>query len=318
MSDISSAAKVIAAGAVCWRIEGGKLRILLVHREARADVGLPKGKLDPGETPPQTAVREVAEETGLSIRLGPSLGSIEYTIGDGRQKIVYYWAAEISEEAIRASTFNPNAEIAKLSWHSIAKAKELLSYARDRELLDLFEKHYEAGCASTFPVIALRHAKAIPPGAWDGPDATRPLLHRGTDQASAIAGALAAFGPAKILSSPAVRCIATVGPISKLTGLAVRKKKSLGQDAFEEDEAKVRPLIKGIIKEAKGALLCSHAPIIPDVVDAVARATGTQPGSELRRSGMLSTAEFTVMHIALKDSSPVLVSTETHSAPVFD
>ncbi|MCO5294720.1 MAG: NUDIX hydrolase [Homoserinimonas sp.] len=318
MSDISNAAKVIAAGAVCWRVEGGKVRVLLVHRETRADVGLPKGKLDPGETPPQTAVREVAEETGLSIRLGPSLGSIEYTIGDGRQKIVYYWAAEVSEESVKASTFSPNAEIAKLSWHSIAKAKELLSYPRDRELLDLFAKLHETGGASTFPIIALRHAKAIPPGAWDGPDATRPLLHRGMDQASAIAAALAAFGPAKILSSPAARCLATVAPLGKLTGLSIRKKKALGQDAFEEDEARVRPLIKGIVKEAKGALLCSHSPIIPDIVEAVAKVTRTQLGSDLRRSGMLSTAEFTVMHIAIENDLPVLISAETYSPPLFD
>ena len=67
---------VLAAGAVCWRLVDGKPRILLVHRGDRADISLPKGKLDPGETLPQTAKREIQEETGLTVTLGAPLGTV--------------------------------------------------------------------------------------------------------------------------------------------------------------------------------------------------------------------------------------------------
>ena len=58
---------VVAGGAVCWKIVDGEVRILLVHRTQHKDVSLPKGKVDPGETVPHTAQREILEETGLHI-----------------------------------------------------------------------------------------------------------------------------------------------------------------------------------------------------------------------------------------------------------
>jgi 8-oxo-dGTP pyrophosphatase MutT (NUDIX family) len=43
---------VVAAGAVCWRLVDGKVRVLLIHRDHHGDVSLPKGKVDPGEATP--------------------------------------------------------------------------------------------------------------------------------------------------------------------------------------------------------------------------------------------------------------------------
>lgn len=78
---------VLAAGAVVWR---RRREVLLVHRPAYDDWSFPKGKLDPGEWLPAAAVREVGEETGLAIRLGPPLRTQRYLNGD-RMKSVYYW-----------------------------------------------------------------------------------------------------------------------------------------------------------------------------------------------------------------------------------
>ncbi len=50
---------VYAAGGVVWRQVEGKLRILLIHRTKYRDLTLPKGKVDPGETLAETAVREI-------------------------------------------------------------------------------------------------------------------------------------------------------------------------------------------------------------------------------------------------------------------
>ena len=316
MSGTTSPATVVAAGAVCWRIVDGKTRVLLVHREARADVSLPKGKLDPGETPPQTAVREVEEETGIRVALGVPLGPVEYTLGGGRGKVVHYWAAEVSDDAIAASTFSPNSEIARLEWLSIDKARKALSYDRDRDVLDRFAELVDSGRARTFAVIALRHGKAIPPASWDGPDSSRPLLHRGLDQAQKIAPAIAAYRPVKLISSPAARCLGTVEPLAQLTGLPVKLAVGISQEAYESDDSSVRSIVTKRLMRRQTVVLCSHGPVLPDIIEDVATATGTTMNSALRHAAMLSTAEFTVLHVSAKHPDGGLVAIETHAPPV--
>lgn len=61
---------VLAAGAVLWRPEeqSGEPLIAVIHRPRYDDWSLPKGKVDPGETEPVAAVREILEETGPQAR----------------------------------------------------------------------------------------------------------------------------------------------------------------------------------------------------------------------------------------------------------
>lgn len=312
MSLLTSPAVVVAAGAVCWREVKGKLNVLLVHREARADVSLPKGKLDPGETPPETAAREVEEETGLRIALGVPLDTIEYTMSGGREKVVYYWAAEVSDDAIKASSFSPNEEIAALEWLSLAKARKAVTYERDRDVLDRFAAYVEAGTHKTFALIALRHAKAVPPGSWDGPDSTRPLLHRGLEQATSTARAVAAFGPKKLVSSTATRCLSTSEPLAALSGISIKANAGISQDAYEEGKSTVRKVVKRQLDKGNTVVLCSHGPVLPEVISATAKETGTTVDARLRRAGMLSTAEFSVLHIARDNPGGGIVAIETH------
>jgi 8-oxo-dGTP diphosphatase len=68
---------VYAAGAILWRMDGEKPRVLVIHRDRHGDYSFPKGKVDPGETLPETAVREIEEETGYRVTLDAPLGSIE-------------------------------------------------------------------------------------------------------------------------------------------------------------------------------------------------------------------------------------------------
>ncbi|WP_342779830.1 NUDIX hydrolase [Lacisediminihabitans profunda] len=309
--------RVYAAGALCWRIVDGETLILLVHREERADISLPKGKVDPGETPPQTAVREIAEETGLSIALGAPLGTIEYTLPGGREKTVFYWSAEVSEETIAASTFAPNDEIAALHWMSIDSARDVLSYERDRDVLDRFAERVAAGNARTFPIIALRHGKAVPPASWDGPDSTRPLLHRGLEQSESVAPAIAAWGPKKLISSTAVRCLATIEPVAALTGLLVKRSVSISQDAYEDGTSRVRKVVRKRLQRREAVVLCSHGPVLPEIIDAIADATGTPLDAPLRRAGMLATSEFTVLHLSVEQPDGGIVAVETHGPAVF-
>jgi 8-oxo-dGTP diphosphatase len=117
---------VPAAGGVVVR--GG--RVALVHRPKYDDWTLPKGKLDPGESFEDAALREVEEETGLRCRLVRELGTTEYPDGHGRRKHVRWWEMEPL-----GGDFTPNREVDELRWLPPDEAAELLSYDRDRELL---------------------------------------------------------------------------------------------------------------------------------------------------------------------------------------
>jgi 8-oxo-dGTP pyrophosphatase MutT (NUDIX family) len=83
---------VRAAGGVVWRRMPEGVEVVLVHRPKYDDWALPKGKLEPGETDEEAALREVREETGLSCRLGTELPSTTYTDAQGRPKLVRYWS----------------------------------------------------------------------------------------------------------------------------------------------------------------------------------------------------------------------------------
>ena len=304
---------MLAAGAVCWRLVGGVAKILVVHRDARADVSLPKGKVDPGEMLPQTAVREIAEETGLAVSLGAPLGTVEYTLPSGREKIVHYWAAEVDEHALELAKFTPNSEIASLEWMPIDEVHDRLSYPHDREVIDRFAELLMTGRARTFAIIAVRHGKAVPPGAWDGPDSSRPLMQRGADQATQIAAAIAAYGPTKIISSTAVRCRSTIEPLSQLTALPVKTTAGISQDAFEYGQGTVEKIVGKRLRKQKTVVLCSHGPVLPQIVGEVAAQTMSAVTADMRRSVSLGTGDFTVLHVSCEHPLSGLVAVETHS-----
>jgi 8-oxo-dGTP diphosphatase len=106
-------------------------QILVVHRPRYSDWSLPKGKLDPGETWEEAAVREVEEEAGVRCRLVRELPDVTYE-HKGRPKRVRYWLMELT---VDPPGFEPNDEVDEVRWVSPADAFELLSYERDRELL---------------------------------------------------------------------------------------------------------------------------------------------------------------------------------------
>ena len=118
--------RIDAAGGVVVR-DG---RVLLVHRPRYDDWTFPKGKLDPGESFEEAAVREVEEETGLRCTLGDELPSTRYDVG-GRPKLVRYWLMTPESEA----AFEANDETDDLRWLTPEDASGLLTYARDRFLL---------------------------------------------------------------------------------------------------------------------------------------------------------------------------------------
>jgi 8-oxo-dGTP diphosphatase len=123
-----------AGGIVSRRREDGELEVVVVHRAAYADWTFPKGKLHDGETEDEAALREVEEETSLTCTLGRELGTTGYRDPRDRPKSVRYW-----EMTVVAGRLAPANEIDGARWCSVPEARELLTYDRDRELLDLLE-----------------------------------------------------------------------------------------------------------------------------------------------------------------------------------
>lgn len=307
---------VYAAGGVVWRVVDGKLHILVIHRTAYADVTLPKGKVDPGETLVETAVREIHEETGIHVSLGIPVGVSRYRMPRGRQKVVHYWAAEATEPAIRASTFVPNKEVAALEWVTPRKALGYLSYPVDVEILEQFLTYVDDGILTTFPIVVLRHAKALPREEWTGEDAARPLAPRGSRQSKAIVGPIRAYGVRKIVSSDAVRCVSTVKPLSKALGRTITRTPLVSQDAWADGTSDVRAVVGKRVRARTPAVLCSHGPVIPGILSELALATGTLRGSYLGSASSLDVGGFSVVHLSAEHPGSGIVSIETHEAIV--
>ena len=123
-------AEVKASGGVVWRRGDRSIEVALVHRPRYDDWSFPKGKLDPGESWEDAALREVEEEIGLRCRLGHELPATSYRDNKGRAKVVRYWMMEPLD-----GEFVPSDEVDDVRWLTPADADRLLSYMHDRELL---------------------------------------------------------------------------------------------------------------------------------------------------------------------------------------
>lgn len=120
---------VMAAGGVVARPGLYGPELVIIHRPKYDDWSFPKGKVDPGETLEQAALREVYEEAALRCRLGRPLLRKEYP-----GKEVHYWEMHVDSE----ETFLPNQEIDDLRWVAADRAPEMLSHPQDRQLLGEF------------------------------------------------------------------------------------------------------------------------------------------------------------------------------------
>jgi 8-oxo-dGTP diphosphatase len=131
---VTGAPEVVrAAGGVVTRAGDGALEFLVVHRPRYDDWSLPKGKLEPGESAEDAAAREVAEETGVVIRLGEALPRHEYIDRHGRPKVVHYWQMT----PLGNVEWAPDDEVDETRWITAAEAATLLSYENDRRLVAL-------------------------------------------------------------------------------------------------------------------------------------------------------------------------------------
>jgi 8-oxo-dGTP diphosphatase len=124
------------------RAAGGVLRrdglVAVVHRPHRGDWSLPKGKLEAGEDDATAAVREVLEETGHRGVIEHDLGTVTYTVSDGRPKSVRYYVMAAGDDVDELAD-----DVDEVRWVAPDGAGELLTYPSDREVLDRARPHLE-------------------------------------------------------------------------------------------------------------------------------------------------------------------------------
>jgi len=269
---------ILAAGVVVFR--PGR-EVLVVHRPKYDDWSFPKGKLDPGEHPVAAAVREVAEETGLHVRLGPPLPSQRYPAAR-RMKTVHYWTGRVVGDD-DVTSYRHEDEIDTVAWLPLDEAVERLTYPHDRQTLAAAKRLRRR----THAVVVLRHARARARTAWRGPDADRTLLRAGEHEADRLVPLLAAYDVTRVVSSASTRCVQTVRPYAETAGFPLDLRPPLS----EEDAAPeaVAAVVDELFGAEEGAVLCTHRPVLPLVYDAA--------GIELDPDDGLAPAEMLVLHV---------------------
>jgi len=215
--------RTVAGGGVVYKATAKGIKILLIHRPNYDDWSLPKGKLDPGESIRECALREVQEETGLTVHMGPFLGQTEYITPGGSDKDVHYWAMPYVN-----GSFKKNAEVDEATWLKPKKARELVTHKRDRAFLAGLPKRWWDLEPAAFLV---RHGHAGDRTTWKGDDRVRPLTHRGALQSHHIAETLVDEGITRLVASPYTRCYQTLEPLGELLALEVERHPALAEDA---------------------------------------------------------------------------------------
>jgi len=265
-----------------------------VHRPKYDDWSLPKGKREPGEHVLLTVVREVHEETSVRPVLGPRLRTVEY-LARGRPKQVDYWSALSAGDHAAASH-----EIDAVDWLPWPQERGRLSYTRDADVIASLRPR------KTVPLILVRHASAGQKGSWPGDDLLRPLDAEGALDALLLAELLSCFAPgARVISSPARRCVQTVRPYVAAFGGSVEAEAVLAVPGRAGDVScdrtghagSLRHLIRDLVAAAEPAVVCLHRENLPVALAAACSALGS-PLPETERSSSLPKGAFYVVHVA--------------------
>ena len=260
---------VRAAGCAVWRHgDGGELETALVHRPRYDDWSLPKGKPDAGEHLLQTAVREVAEETGMEVVVGRRSVRTCYDVagvdGGPVRKEVDYWTARWT-----GGQFVANDEADDLRWLPVDRAAALCSHEHDRAVLaDLVRTDVPRMPA----LLLVRHGHAGSASDFDGPDDLRPLEPRGEEEARRLAAVLPLFGVRAVWSAPPLRCRDTVAPLAEELGLDVQPLPELGEEGFGADPEAGLAAVERFLEPRDGGgvtVVCSQGGAIPSVLMAL-------------------------------------------------
>lgn len=264
------------SGALPWRVNGaGSLEVLLIHRRKHQDWSIPKGKAEPGEADRECAGRELREETGFDCTLHIELPSIHYLDRKRRLKTVRYWAATVED-----SRFTPNTEVDEARWLSPIDAIETLTQPRERAvvvaLVALLSPSVNVGAPSSRETVLLvRGAAAVSRTEWRHHDDQRPLAELGRMTAETLTALRRLYAIDQVVSAPATRCIETVTPLARHSGLSVDVTPKL-VDGHIDGALELLDSAHG-----RGVVVCTHEENVSGVLNRLCTRDGLQVDSRL-------------------------------------
>ena len=127
-----STEREVSYGGVVVRVDE---MVVIVPRGRRRVLGLPKGGPMEGETPEQTAAREVREETGITARVRERLGQVDYTYRRGGRNIaktVHFYLCLFEA----GDTADHDHEVDDARWMPLREARRRLSYPGERAMVE--------------------------------------------------------------------------------------------------------------------------------------------------------------------------------------
>ena len=138
-----------SAGGVLVRVVRGRPMLAAIRPQGRPAGlwALPKGNLDEGESPAETAVREVWEETGVQGRLVEKLGDVKYVYtwaGERVFKVVSFYLLRAGRGRIGEIEERMRVEVAEARWLPLDEAPALLAYKGEREMAALARDRVKA------------------------------------------------------------------------------------------------------------------------------------------------------------------------------
>jgi 8-oxo-dGTP diphosphatase len=281
---------VWAAGAVLLRGSDDAREVAIVHRPRYDDWTLPKGKANPTELLPLTAVREVAEETGALIRLGPALTALRYFIPGGLKYVSYWRGATLA-----LSQRTPDDEVDEVAWLPLERAYDVMTWNDEAGLVG-----EAAALPETTPHIIVRHAQAVARRKWTGPDRRRPLDDRGRLQIAYLNQILQSYGVTRLVSSPAARCLQTVEAHARRDQAPITEEPLISEEGAAGHEAEVAAYIARLARTvgATGAptAVCSHRPVVDALLSGLGLpaqplATGAYLVAHVDRTGATAAVE---------------------------
>jgi 8-oxo-dGTP pyrophosphatase MutT (NUDIX family) len=129
-----------SAGGVLVKVIRGRPMLAAIRPRGKPEGlwALPKGTIDPGERPEETAVREVREETGVEGTLVEKLGDVKYTYarrgGERVFKIVSFYLLRAGRGRIGQIEETMRVEVEEARWLPLDEAPRLLAYGGEREM----------------------------------------------------------------------------------------------------------------------------------------------------------------------------------------
>jgi 8-oxo-(d)GTP phosphatase len=155
--------------------------------------------------------------------------------------------------------------------------------------------------------VIVRHAKAKPRSSWTKAEGERPLAATGIRQAQAVHRLLKAWKPLRVVTSPWLRCVATIAPYAKSSDAKVKLVDALTEHRHARNPKKTAAVVDALFDKQRPVVLCTHRPALPTVLGQLAeymtpRLKGLLPVAD----PFLAPGEMIICHVAHGSKSRVV------------